>query len=268
MADVEAPEVEQEVEGAIDALIDEGEESPDEGEESPDEETPTVEELAQDLGWKPQEDFQGENYVGAAKYIRRSKDINKNLGNRLKETNRKLTSVEGSIQGIKAHYEANTKAQAIQYEKQLGELRQQRVEAIEEGDTERVDAVESEMADIYETTSRRPPPSNDVQVDPEEEEAFEDWMGENSWYSKGGNQEMMKYADDLADLPENKILPYERKLKFVTARIKEVFPENFKPTPRAAPNPVEAPSRGSSKRRYSSRDLNPEQKNGDEEFNC
>lgn len=264
MADVETPEVEQEVEGAIDALIDEESQEEEPEEEAPGEEeapkTPTVEELAQELGWKPQDDFQGheDDYVGPDEYIRRSKDIQTSMRTHLKENKRKLASMEGALRDIKVHYEANTKAQAVKHEEQLVELRQQRIEAIEEGDAARVDAVENKMAKLYETTSEQP--REEVKVNPEEEEAFDDWMAENPWYSKGGNREMMKYADDLADLPENRVLPYARKLKFVTEKVKEAFPESFKTTPKAAPNPVEAPSRGSGKRRYSSRDLNPEQK--------
>ena len=260
MAEKAAPEVEQEVEDAIDALTDE-EESPDIGDDKLE---ATVEELAQELGWKPQTDFQGheDDYVGPGEYIRRSKDIQTSMRKHLKENKTKLASMDAALRDIKVHYETTTKAQEKIHKKQIEALRKQRIEAIEEGDPEKVDAVESEMAELYETASR-PMQEDRPQVNPEEEDAFVDWQANNPWYSVkgvGGDNEMTKYADSLADLPENRLLPYERKLNIVTEKVKAVFPEKFKQKSRPGVNPVEGPSPGSNRRKYSARDLSDEQR--------
>ena len=178
-----APEVEQDVAGAIDAL----KEAPDTGDEPLDEQPEvTVDSLAQELGWKPQDDFQGheDDYVGPDEYIRRSKDIQDSMRKHLKENKKKLSSMDQTIKDIKIHYDNVAKAETTQNNKRLIELRKERDEAIEEADREKVDAVESEMADLYETASRSMQREDTTrgQGDPEEVSNFMDWHKDNAWY--------------------------------------------------------------------------------------
>jgi len=259
-----APVVEEEVDSAIDALRETEGSPPDTGEEASDEPV-TVEALAQDLGWKPRDDFQGheDDYVGPDEYIRRSKNIQESMRTHLKENKRKLAKMDQALKDIKVHYDNISRADAAKNNKRLTELRKERDEAIEEADKEKVDAVENEMADLYETASKSmkddSPPDNS-----EEREAFTDWHKGNSWYGlKGtgaGNKKMTDYADKLSEIPENKALPYEDRLEFVTEKVREKYPQNFKQRTTPKVNAVETPNGTTKRRKYSARDLTPDQK--------
>jgi len=225
----------------------------------------TVEELAKKMMWKGKEDFQGheDDFVNAETFILRGQDIQESMRKRSKETNKKITAMAQTIKDVKSHYEATLKAETARQQKRLTELRTERDEAIEEADKEKVDAVESEMADLYEATSK-PMQREDEEEDSEEIVEFTDWHKGNSWYTlrgtKSGDKAMTEYADNLSKLPENKILPYERRLKVVTDLVKKAYPENFKQRATSRVTTVESPSAGTKKRKHSARDLTDDQR--------
>ncbi len=265
----EAPKKELEVADAVDALKKkEGADLPDTGDEKPDEKPETtVDSLAQELGHKPKDEFQGheDDYVDAAEYIRRSKDIQDSMRKHLKENKRKLGAMDQTIKDIKTHYDNNTKVEASRNQKRLAELRVERDEAIEEADKKKVDTIESEMADLYETASRAMQKDDIPEPDPEEVEEFLDWHKDNPWYrlkgTNAGDVTMAKYADKLSDLPENRALPNERRLKVVTELVKKAYPEKFKPKKSPpAKNLVEGAQGPGGKRQFTAKDLSSEQR--------
>jgi hypothetical protein len=260
-------EVEREVEDAIGALREgegTGKEPVDdvkEDFEEESEETPTLEELAQDLGWKTRDEFQGhdDDYIPPEKYIRNSKDIQASMGKHLKENKRELASLKTALNDLKVHYQANTRVLMEEHEDKLAKLREQRIEAIEEGDRERVDDVESKMAKMYENAPKfNSERDNEPELDPEEVEAFENWKDANTWYSESGDAEMIKYADNLAVMPEIRAIPYVKRIEYITSRVKEMYPYKFKAGSRAVANPVEGPSLSRAGKNYAARDLDPE----------
>ena len=259
----ETPKVEEEVEDAIDALKEEDAEgehfgSEDE-EESSEEETKeeTIEDIASEFGWR--KDFGGEKALSAADYLRKGDALRASASEGRHEQNRKLKNMEKALDDIKDFYAANSKAQAARHKKQIEDLRKQRIEAIEEGDPERVDEIEGEMYDIYQTAEPPKDPGR-PQADPEEVEFFNDWRKANPWYAptgKGGDMDMTQFADDqAAKLEQYQDLPYGRKLEIVTKRVEEKFSKKPKPT---VPS-VESPSRGRSRKQFSASDLNSEER--------
>jgi len=261
----EIPKVEEEIEDAIGALKEgdvEGEhfDSEDEletkkGEEESKEET--IEDIAGEYGWN--RDFKGETKLTAAEFLRKGEDIRISTRKSLKEQKRKLESMENVLRDIKDHYAANTRAQAAKHKKQIEALRKQRIEAIEEGDPERVDEIEGEMYDIYQTADT-PEGQKEPQADPEEVAFFNDWRKANPWYAptgKGGDMDMTQFADEqAAELEKYPSLPYERKLEIVTKRVEKKFSKSPKP-----PVPsVESPRPGRAKKQFSPSDLNSEER--------
>jgi len=238
------------------------------GEDIP-EETPGIEDLATEMGWKPKENYQGDDadYVDAATYIRRSKDINDSMRQHLKENKRKMTSMEKGLEDLKAHNERVFKTQLTKQKREIEGLRKQRAEAIEEGDVSKVDKLEEEMSDLFNSTlaTAKPQPDKDDQPDPEQYKTFVGWHQQNSWYGvKGvakGNTELTDYANHLADLPEYGGMSYENKLAKVTSRVREMFPEQFKASrPKTAINPVEGPRMPRPKVKHTARDLTDDQR--------
>ena len=95
--------IEAVVEDTPEEAIEEPVDSYDLGEETPEEpetpKEPTVEEIAKDLGWRPKDEFQGDedNYVDPATYIRRSKDIQQSMSQHLKDNRRKLDQMDKAV---------------------------------------------------------------------------------------------------------------------------------------------------------------------------
>lgn len=239
----------------------------DETEEVPEEPTEEVQDssletIAIEMGWKPKSEFQGndEDYVDAATYIRRSKDIQDTMRQHLKENKRKLTALEKGIEDLRQHNERVYKVQLEKQKEEIERLRQERRTAIEEGDVDKVEALEQKMSKLSEKPEEKP------QVDPEQYSMFTEWIKGNQWYNLDGvtegDADMTAYADNLADLPEYQALPYKQRLNKVTAKVKEMFPEHFKGNgkPKAAVNPVEAPRMKAAQKKFSARDLNDDQK--------
>ena len=255
----EAPPLEAAVEATDDQI------------EAPEDVTPeaTVESLATDMGWKPKDNFQGddETYVDAATYIRKGEDIKESMRMHLKDNRRKMTALERGIDDLKVHNDQVFKVTLAKQQREIEELRSQKREAIEEGDADKVDQIEGQMLEKYNTMeepAKRPPEP----PTPKEEDvsAFDGWRNTNPWYnvkgSNGGDTDMTTYADRMAELPEYAALPYDRKLASVTQLVKKAFPEKFKAEPGRTPsaNAVEAPRGVISKKQFSSRDLSTDQK--------
>ena len=241
-----------------------GEEAPEETpEETPAE--PTVEDLAKDMGWRPKDEFQGndDTYVDPATYIRRSKDIQQSMSQHLKDNRRKMDQMDRGIKDLHDHYQQVSKVQIAKQQKEIEKLREAKREAIEEGDVSKVDEIESEMLDKYNSMETAPPPER-PKPDPTHVEAFDGWKAKNDWYSaqgQGGDADMTAYADKMANLPEYDALPYDRKLTAVTELVKKAFPEKFQTRRTPGSNAVEAPSGTGSKRQFTRADLSKDQRN-------
>lgn len=274
MDEKDAPEVEEEVEAAIDALRSEDtglpedeDDEPIEGEDEPEEDKEdepgeTVEGIAKELGWRPKDSFKddGKEFLSASDFIRKGNQLRANASKGLKETQKKLESMETVIMDIKNHFAKTTKAQAAKHKKQIEALSKKRIEAIEEGDPEKVDALEGEMAELYNAVEE-PQPTKDA-PNPEDVKLFSQWREENPWYSptgRGGDMEKTLYADEeAAKLERYPDLSYARKLEIVTQKVDRKFSKE-PATPQPIPT-VESPRPGKAKKKYSARDLDPESK--------
>jgi len=239
------------------------EETQEEPEEEPKDQT-TIESLASEMGWKPKDDFQGheDDYVDAATYIRRSKDIQDSLRQHLKDNKKKMSALEKGLEDLRTHNERVFKVQIERQKEEIESLKAKRREAIEEGDIEAVDEIEKKITRLNTEDEKTEP---EQKVDPEEYQAFTSWLKENDWYKlegvTDGNPDLTEYADKLAALPDYQIMSYPQRLKKISAKVQEMFPEEFQSKAKKPANTaVEAPSMKTSKKKYSARDLNDDQK--------
>jgi len=175
-------------------------------------ETPqAVKELAKALGWNENFEDNPDKFVDAATYIMRSKDINTGLRKQIKE----ITNV---VSELKVHNERVFKAEVQRLTAELVELKAQRKTAIEDGDVDRVEKIESQIDDIKEKTvghqEAAPVVTNTV---------FEEWVEDNQWYRS--DEDMRKFADKAG--LEYEGLPLDRILKLVRKDIEAEFPQKF-----------------------------------------
>lgn len=227
------------------------------------EETP-VEILAKEMGWQPKDNFKGDgdNYVDAEQYIRKGQDIQDNMRKSLKDQKQQLSDLAGSLKELQSHNERVYKAEVTQLKKELSDLTQQKKEAIQDGNVEKVGEIDEQIDSVKE--SMVPPAKTDTSAKVGGD--FEVWVKDNKWYES--DKEMSAYADSLADKHEG--APFARVAALVTKQVKEMFPDKFPSSAKrqevsTAPR-VEAGTRKAMTTKFTKSDLTDSQKSIMQQF--
>lgn len=221
------------------------------------EESNEVEVLAQEMGWRPKDNFNGDDadFVDAAQYIRKGQDIQDGMRKSLKDQKRQLSDMSVSLTELKQHNERVFKAEVGQLKKELNDLTHQKKAAIQDGNVPLVDELDEQIDTVKESMV---PPEKVVTANPEGGD-FDDWVKDNDWYNS--DKEMATYADSVAD--SHKGAPFARVAVLVSKRVKEMFPDKF-PAPKTnnAPNAsrVEAGGRRATTGKFTKANLSDSQK--------
>lgn len=187
--------------------------------------TQTLEEIATELGWKP--DHEGENFVDAKTYILRSREIQDSMRDHNKDLKSQLQTIQGSVDALKEHNERVYKAEVSRMQTEIDRLRKERKAAIEMADVDKVEELDTELDTITKTLSEPRKQAAPV-VNP----VYDDWVKDNEWYLT--NEEMATYADTIAHQYAGAPLP--RLYALVRNKVAEVFPEAFEPAGKTAAN--------------------------------
>lgn len=182
-------------------------------------ETPTIEDLASEMGWRPQDEWRGdtEKWKPADQFLRSTVEINSKLNNRLKEFDSKLESIH--------------RTNAAMTERALAEQRQrlltERQQAFDEGDGEKFNKVDQELSKLQAQPVAQ-------QIAPPETQAF---LERNPWMNT--DQEAATWAANRAEELMKQGLGPKRQLEIVEREAKGMFPEYFtqpeSPKPRGVP---------------------------------
>lgn len=186
---------------------------------------------AREFGWVPVDEFKGntDEWRDAETFLRRGKEINgflrkdlQKVQDRLSAKDRELAEIKSTLQEFnKYHQETETRA----YKKALDELKQDKMEAIAQGDGQRVIAIEETIEALKETKQSQEAPKK--QEAPVYNKEFFEWAKENTWYST--NPELKSLAELIGQeigLQEPD-LQGSAFLSEVTKRVKETYPEKF-----------------------------------------
>lgn len=192
-----------------------------------------IEQKARELGWRPKEDFHGdeEQFIDAAEFVRRQPLFEKieHMGKELKETKKVLTMLQ----------EHHTKVKQVEYERAVKELRAEKKKALEEGDADRLIEIDDALTDIKaaELAAKNAPPKQ-----PEVDPRFKQWTDRNPWYSS--DKTMRRFADSLgtAYAQDNQDLSPDEVLKYVESEVKRAYPDKFTNPKRSQPSTVEGGS--------------------------
>ena len=209
---------------------------------------PDVEVQAKDMGWKPKEEYEGEEgkWVEAKEFVER-KPIYERI-HKLEQNNKRLQQTVSEVSG---HIQ---KAEKAAYGKAIKDLEAEKRYAVRSSDNEKVKDINNEIKDLRQKEKSAKP-----SVDPTVVQFVKD---NDSWW---GNDEMQDYAVSR----HNRILAkgdvsMEESLNKALEDVKSRFPEHesFSNGSRSRPSSVESGRRSSSgtKRRYSPADLNAHQK--------
>ncbi len=191
----------------------EGEVTPEEPvvETTPAEELSDVEQQAYAKGWRPQEEFEGEGWIGAEEFLGRAP-----LYDGLSKQGKAIKQLQRTIENLAEH---NRKVEESALSRAREELKAHKVSAYEEQDFNKVVEIEKQERELeaqQEKVDANPTP-----------QIFLDWKEANEWY--GNDFDMTIYADGYGrQLKEsNPNLSGKEAFDAVTAKVKEVFPQNF-----------------------------------------
>jgi hypothetical protein len=181
-----------------------------------------VEKQAMELGWKPKEQFEGDegDFRSAKDFIERGEMIGK-----IRSTSQQLKKVEDALRHIASQ---NKAVYAKGYDQAINDLKAQRREALADGDLVKADDLQEKIEETKElkvrAVSETGRPVEELgQTNPKHEE----WLARNPWYE---NKVMRKFADALA-ISEDDVRHY------VATTVREQFPQHFGNRVVAAPNP-------------------------------
>ena len=216
-----------------------------------------IEQLAVKIGWNPDHEGGDREFVSAEDFILRSKEIQATANKQNKSLKKKVDDLTKGLNLLQEHNDTVYKVQVKALKSRIKELEGRRKEAVEDGDTEAVTAIDDQIREIRDIPEELP--VERVNAVPEE---FEAWIENNGWYNT--NREMRAYADAVGKEYAEKKLPLSKVYEMVTRDVKKVFPENFKDGKSAPAAPaVEGASRttrkSAAKSKYTFNDLSREQ---------
>lgn len=181
-----------------------------------------VEELAMEIGWNP--DFQGENVVDAASYIRRSREIQGKQTELIKDLRRETADNTRALKSVRAHFERVNAVETTRLQRQIESLQAERDQAIDDADKTKVHELDKQIKETEALKAQPVETSTSESVNPD----YEDWHKDNPWYLQ--DQEMTLYADGLLEDPKFRKLPAKRLYKAIEKTVKEMFPDKFEKT--------------------------------------
>jgi nicotinamidase-related amidase len=186
-------------------------------------------------GWKPKDQFEGDEgeFIDAPEFVRRGE-----LFGKIEHQSRELKAVKQALDALKLH---NSKIEQSAYDRALKALKDERKNAILEGETSRAFELEDQIEDVQkerERVAREAHVPAVQEVDP----AFTRWVEANPWYTK--DVAMQAVADRVGIELARRNVPQNEVLRKVEEEVRAAFPHKFANPKRERASAVEPSSRG------------------------
>jgi hypothetical protein len=210
--------------------------------------TESIQEEAQTQGWVPKEKFHGResDWVDAETFVKRGREIlpilrknNATLMQDLNATKAQLNEFRQAAEEFKVFQRESYERKAADYERQIQEIKENRAQAISDGDGQRVNALDDALDEAKDNlkvaqksvqdAGKQPAAPNGI--DP----GLQEWMDRNEWFGK--DKRMTPIANGIGesirmDFPDLKGKAFLDKLDEVLA---EEFPAKFGRSSRGSP---------------------------------
>lgn len=136
---------------------------------------------ASKMGWVPQEKFRGdpERWVDAASFVKRGEEVLPIVKAQLRETRAELDEVKKAATEWQRMQEQDYARREVEWKAQLEQARQDRKDAVAQGDGEKFEAAETAVRELE--TAKPKDPKADAPKGPDPE--FKAWLDENPWYA-------------------------------------------------------------------------------------
>jgi hypothetical protein len=134
--------------------------------------------LAIPHGWKPKNEYSGDpdKWVPPDEFIENQWKINRATENGKKNLELQLSQLTRKLDNVTQQWEELSKREQAKIH---SEIKEQRKQAIEEGDVAKVEALDEKLGELKE---RSKPDQSNPDAPPE----IIDWMERNTWYKPGG----------------------------------------------------------------------------------
>jgi uncharacterized coiled-coil protein SlyX len=206
----------------------------------------TIEDEAKDMGWRPKEDYSGDDtkWIEPREFVER-----KPLYDRIHKLEQNNKRQSQTIHEVNDHI---SKVRKSEYERAMVDLEVKKKHAVESADSDEVRKVDHQIDNLK---TQIPPAKNPLHP------AIEEFIDDNEGWWK--NEEMQDYAIARHDrVMQESNVDMESGLKKVLQDVKTRFPEQFENGNRYQPSAVEGGRRSgkSSKSRFTPSDLSEAQR--------
>ncbi len=217
--------------------------------------TDTYEQKARDMGWVPEDDYEGDKdeWIDAKEFVKREP-----LFKKIKDKSTRIKTLEHKMdkQGIivKEMISHIHDVESIARERAIRELKKDYKTAVRDEDEAKASEIDKEMDKL-----REPRPAPEDKVAQEQTPEFIAWLDNNAWYSE--NTDMKEFADAFGATLTKRGVYGDEMLGKVADAVKKAYSDKFTNPRRAEPSTVEGvKGKAPSKTKYSRSDLSPDQK--------
>lgn len=196
-----------------------------------------VETEARNMGWVPQSEWRGpaDKWRPAEEFVQRGREILPIIRAREKAKDAKIAELEKRIGSHASDFkrlERMTEAALNRQREQIEAKYADRMEAaVETGDKDAYRAAQKEqkqaLAELDEKTKPEPEKKPEGGLSPEDQNAFEDWQDENTWFNV--DKEMTAFADRRFERVKrtNPDISFAEALLEVRKAVEEKFPDKL-----------------------------------------
>jgi len=229
-----------------------------------------IEEMAEKIGWRPKDKFEGrdgDKFVPAYEYIINMEAINKKQSSTNFRLEKSIESIKKNVNKMINHQK---KVSQTEIENVTNKLKEERRNAIREGDVDTVEALDKKISAVLEgadyggeETDERPPTRE-----------FMEWHEKNDWY--GTDEELTDMANAISGKYEGSDKTIAEVLKIVDKKMERFIkttkepnpdPDSEKDTPsKQTVSKVSGGGRQSGGKKFTSADLTHEQRTVAKDF--
>ena len=200
------------------------------------------EQKALDMGWRPREEFHGEDedFIDAKEFVRR-----KPLFDKIESLNGAVRNTQSTVSALMEH---NRKIEQAAYDRAVKALRADQKAAASEGDIVKVQEIQEEIDEHKERAAQAPTQTAPAALPVE----VTNWIAKNSWYTRDGR---MKATADAIGLEGNQQgLRGQPLLDYIEKEVRKEYPQKFTNPNRDRASSVEGNGSGKSSGARSSGD--------------
>lgn len=183
--------------------------------------------LAMEKGWKPKDQLEdGKPFVDADEFLRRGE-----LFDKIKSLKDELHAAKKDITALAEHH---AKVRENEFKRAVEYLKNQKKEALVEGDANKVVEIDEQLARVREAQRQTIQPKQEAvnEAIKAMHTQFIGWVEQNAWYNQ--NEELHNFADatGLRLSREDPSLTYQQVLARTASEVKKRYPEYFQGGPK------------------------------------